>query len=93
MTQAVMYSTRWCPYCVQARRLLDKEGIHYREIHIDGDQQLRQEMMQRSNRHTVPQIWIGDTHVGGYTDLRAIHQRGALPQLLASSTTIQPITR
>ena len=89
MTQAVMYTTRWCPYCVRARSLLEQEGVSYREIAVDGDRQLRAEMMASSGRHTVPQIWIGETHVGGYTDLRAIHQRGELSQLLAAANINQ----
>ena len=82
---AVMYTTRWCPYCVSARRLLEQEGIRYRDIAVDGDQQLRAQMTASSGQHTVPQIWIGETHVGGYTDLWALYQRGELSRLLAEA--------
>lgn len=78
-----MYSTRFCPYCVAARRLLTEKGVGFEDISVDGDNALRHEMTQRSGRRTVPQIWIGDTHVGGYTDLAALERRGELDRLLA----------
>jgi glutaredoxin 3 len=84
MSAVVMYTTRYCPYCIRARQLLDRKAVSYREIPVDGDNALRQEMMARSGRYTVPQIWIGDRHVGGCDDLYALERRGELDALLAS---------
>lgn len=77
-----MYSTRFCPYCMRARELLSRKGVEFTDIGVDGDPELRREMMARSGRHTVPQIWIGDRHVGGFDDLWALEQAGQLDQLL-----------
>ena len=77
-----MYSTGFCPYCVRARMLLDRKGVTYKEIRVDHDPQLRAEMMERSRRNTVPQIFIGDYHVGGCDDMFALEQRGELDTLL-----------
>lgn len=85
MLPITMYSTPWCPYCVQARRLLDQRGVEYRDISVDGEPQLRKQMMERSGRHTVPQIWIGDDHIGGYTDLRALDMDGRLDRMLGQT--------
>ena len=65
----VMYTTRFCPYCIRARGLLKSKGWDYQDIPVDADQGLRSEMMQKSGQHTVPQIWIGDQHVGGCEEL------------------------
>lgn len=65
----VMYSTRFCPYCIRARGLLQSKGWDYQDISVDGDHALRSEMMEKSGRHTVPQIWIGDQHIGGCDEL------------------------
>ena len=65
----VMYTTRFCPYCIRARSLLSSKGWDYQDIPVDADQRLRSEMMQKSGRHTVPQIWIGDQHIGGCDEL------------------------
>ncbi|WP_101758870.1 glutaredoxin 3 [Oceanicoccus sp. KOV_DT_Chl] len=78
-----LYTTQFCPFCVQAKRLLDAKGAQYREISVDGNSQLRTEMMDKSGRHTVPQIWIGGTHVGGCDDLWALERSGKLDGLLA----------
>jgi glutaredoxin 3 len=79
-----MYSTGVCPYCVQAERLLGAKGVTgIEKIRIDLDPVRRDEMMQRSGRRTVPQIWIGDVHVGGYDDLVALDRAGKLDPLLA----------
>jgi glutaredoxin 3 len=78
----VMYSTRFCPYCVRARSLLDSKQVSFTDIGVDGEPQLRQEMMTRSGRHTVPQIWIGEYHVGGYDDLAQLERQGQLDKLL-----------
>ncbi|MCG7982211.1 MAG: glutaredoxin 3 [Candidatus Thiodiazotropha sp.] len=82
MPQVVMYSTAICPYCVRAKHLLENKGVTYEEIRIDHDREIMQEMMRRSNRHTVPQIFIDDFHVGGYDDLASMEISGQLNQLL-----------
>lgn len=80
-----MYTTRFCPYCVAAKQLLGSKGISYEEISVDGDAALRRDMSERAGQHTVPQIWIGTTHVGGYTDLAALDRRGELAALLEAA--------
>ena len=82
MPQVVMYSTAICPYCVRAKHLLENKGVAYEEIRIDHDREIMQEMMRRSNRHTVPQIFIDDFHVGGYDDLASLEISGRLDHLL-----------
>ncbi len=83
MTAGVtMYSTRFCPYCVRARMLLDSKHVEYTDISVDSQPDLRREMMERSGRRTVPQIWIGDQHVGGFDDLARLEQQGRLDDLL-----------
>jgi glutaredoxin 3 len=77
-----MYSTRFCPYCVRARSLLDHKGVDYRDIDVGSAPQLRREMLERSGRHTVPQIWIGERHVGGFDDLAMLERQGSLDELL-----------
>ena len=80
--KVILYGTRMCPYCVAARHLLKKLGVDYENISVDGDRQLRQHMETISGRYTVPQIWIGDTHVGGYTELQQLLSSGELENLL-----------
>ena len=77
-----MYSTRFCPYCIRARFLLDSKNVSYTDIGVDARPELRREMMAKSGRRTVPQIWIGDRHVGGYDDLAMLEQRGELDEIL-----------
>ncbi len=77
-----MYATAFCPYCVRARRMLQRKGVTWEEISIDGDRDRFQEMIQLANRTTVPQIFIGDTHVGGYDDMAALDRAGKLDPLL-----------
>jgi glutaredoxin 3 len=78
-----IYSTRFCPYCVAAKQLLRARGVEFEDIPVDRDPALRRTMSQRAGgARTVPQIWIGDTHVGGFTDLAALEKRGKLDQLL-----------
>jgi glutaredoxin 3 len=78
-----MYSTGVCPYCVMAERLLTSKGIaNIEKIRVDLDPQQRVEMMQKTGRRTVPQIYIGDTHVGGFDDLTALDRAGKLDPLL-----------
>ena len=83
MTKITMYSTRVCPYCVMAERLLVSKGVEFTEkILVDVDSVRREEMMARTGRRTVPQIFIGDTHVGGFDDLSALDKAGKLDPLL-----------
>jgi glutaredoxin 3 len=85
MSNVVMYSTAVCPYCLQAERLLASKGVKdITKIRVDQDPARRDEMIARSGRRTVPQIFIGDTHVGGYDDLAALDRAGGLVPLLAT---------
>ena len=84
MPQVTMYSTQVCPYCVMAEKLLHKKGVlNLEKILIDRDPAQREAMMSRTGRRTVPQIYIGQTHVGGYDDLVALDRAGQLDPLLA----------
>jgi glutaredoxin 3 len=84
MTQRVtMYATQFCPYCIRAERLLQSKGVAFEKIRVDLEPQRRVEMMERTKRRTVPQIYIGDHHVGGYDDLAALERAGRLDALLA----------
>lgn len=83
MATATLYTTRFCPYCIRARQLLERKGVVYEEIAVDGDPGRRAEMVQRSGRTTVPQIWIGARHIGGCDELMALERRGELDALLA----------
>ena len=82
MPKVVMYTTAICPYCVRAKFLLEHKGVNFDEIRIDTDHAIMQEMMERSRRNTVPQIFIDDYHVGGYDDLAALEMSGRLNPLL-----------
>jgi glutaredoxin 3 len=77
-----MYTTATCPFCLAARSLLSDKGVTWNEVAIDGDLKRREEMIERSGRRTVPQIFIGDHHVGGFDDLNALQQSGQLDGLL-----------
>ena len=81
----VVYSTAMCPYCVRARFLLQSKGVSFEEIRVDMDRDKMTEMMQRSNRRTVPQIFIDNFHVGGYDDMAALDAQGKLDGLLGLS--------
>ncbi len=78
-----MYATSWCPYCSRARALLTRKGVAFEEIDVEAAPEKRAEMQSRSGRRTVPQIFIGDHHVGGSDDLYALEQAGKLDALLA----------
>lgn len=82
MPEIVMYTTGMCPYCVRAKMLLQRKGMRWEERRIDLDHGLVNEMLRRSNRRTVPQIFIGDTHVGGYDDMAELEAMGRLDPLL-----------
>ncbi len=83
MTKVLMYATGTCPYCVRAEQLLTRKGVtDLEKVRIDLDPARRDEMMERTGRRTVPQIYIGETHVGGCDDLHALEQQGRLDALL-----------
>lgn len=80
--RVVVYSSDWCPYCARARRLLDAKGVAYEEIDVDVTPGAREEMLARTGRDTIPQIFIGATHVGGSDELLALEADGRLDSLL-----------
>ena len=81
--QIAMYSTAVCPYCTMAERLLKSKGVaEIEKIRVDLDPEVREAMMQKTGRRTVPQIYIGETHVGGFDDLSALDRAGKLDALL-----------
>ncbi|PRA30333.1 glutaredoxin 3 [Pseudomonas poae] len=82
MSQVVIYTTQFCPYCVRAKALLAKKGVAFDEVKIDGNRQLRDEMIQKAGRTSVPQIWIGAKHIGGCDELYALDYAGKLDALL-----------
>jgi glutaredoxin 3 len=86
MPEVVVYLTPFCPYCVRARELLDRKGVRYRVIDVGADPGRWTEMERRSRRSTVPQIFIGEVHVGGFDDMAALNAEGKLDPLLG----IQP---
>ena len=87
MAKVVMYSTGVCPFCMMAERLLKSKGVEIEKVRIDLDPVRRTEMMEKTGRRTVPQIYVGDTHVGGYDDLAALDRAGGLDPLLAGGAT------
>jgi glutaredoxin 3 len=82
----VLYTTAWCPYCVRAKRLFDGKGVAYTEIDVEAIDGAHAEMQQRSGRTSVPQIFIGDRHLGGFDDTKALDDKGELDPLLAGLT-------
>ncbi len=85
MAKVLMYSTAVCPYCVRAEQLLLRKGVKdIEKVRVDLNPELREEMMQKTGRRSVPQIYIGTTHVGGFDDLFSLDQQGGLDSLLAS---------
>ncbi len=80
--RVIIYTGPFCGYCSAAMRLLKSKGVAYEELRTGSDPALRAEMEQRSGRHTVPQVFIDDQHVGGYDDLAALDQTGELDKLL-----------
>lgn len=82
MPTILIYSGKFCPYCTMAKKLLEKKGLVYTEINVDSNPALRQEMMQKTKRRTIPQIYIGEHHVGGFDELYALEKRGELDILL-----------
>lgn len=82
MKPVIVYSSDYCPYCMRAKQLLQHKGVAFEEIKVDGKPQVRAEMVQKAGRTSVPQIWIGTTHVGGCDDLYALERAGKLDALL-----------
>ena len=83
--KALMYTTAVCPYCQMAERLLRSKGADIEKVRVDLEPQRRTEMMEKTGRRTVPQIYIGETHVGGYDELAALDRAGKLDPLLQSA--------
>jgi len=86
MQKVLMYTTDWCGYCARARALLERKNVPFEEIDVDAHPEAREEMMKRSGRTSVPQIFIGETHVGGSDDLHALEASGGLDPLLNQGT-------
>lgn len=84
MAEVIIYTTRFCPYCVRAKHLLGNKGVQFKEIPVDGDRDMRRQLLQRTGQSTVPQIWIGEQHVGGCDELMALERQGHLDHMLAS---------
>ena len=85
MAKVTIYTKPYCPYCVRAVDLLNKKGVDFTEIEAAFDPDKRQDMMQRSGRATFPQIFVGDTHIGGCDDMMALERAGKLDPLLAQA--------
>lgn len=82
MNEVILYTTGYCPYCIKAKELLDRKKIIYTEIRVDLQPELREEMIQKSGRRTVPQIFINGQAIGGCDDLYALEAQGTLNELL-----------
>jgi len=82
MSAVVLYGTRSCSFCLAARRLLAQKEVTFEDVSVDTNLDLRIEIMEKSGQRTVPQIWVGSTHVGGYSDLQALELSGELDELL-----------
>jgi glutaredoxin 3 len=88
VANVIIYLTATCPFCQSAERLLEEKGVtDIEKIRVDREPSRRAEMMQKSGRRTVPQIWIGERHIGGCDDLYALDREGKLDPLLENSTT------
>ena len=84
MAKVVIYSSDWCPYCIRAKQLLTSKSVSFEEIRVDGKADVRAEMTRKAGRTSVPQIWIGETHVGGCDDLYSLERAGKLDALLSA---------
>lgn len=82
MPEIIIYTTAWCPYCLWAKSLLQRKGVAFNEIKVDGNPALRAEMASKAGRTSVPQIWIGERHIGGCDELHALDRAGQLDALL-----------
>jgi len=84
MADIEIYTKPTCPFCLGAKRLLESKGQSWKEVDIAAEPERREEMIRRAGRHTVPQIWIGERHVGGYDELARLDASGELDKLLAA---------
>ena len=84
MPEIIIYTSNICPYCTMAKRLLTAKGATYTELNVDTTSGLREEMMRKTNRRTVPQIYIGEQHIGGFDELRALDLKKGLVPLLVN---------
>ena len=84
MAEVVIYTTQICPYCVRAKQLLSRKGVEYKEVDVSHDAEQRMQLVQRTRQRTVPQIFIGERHIGGCDDLYALERAGQLDPLLAA---------
>lgn len=82
MALVTLYTTRFCPFCIRAKSLLDSKQVQYEEIRVDNNHKLREKMMKKSGRRTVPQIWIDSQHIGGCDELYGLERSGKLDGLL-----------
>jgi glutaredoxin 3 len=84
LNAVTVYGTKFCPYCIAARQLLDAKNVAYQYTAVDNNPDLRENILKRSGQRTVPQIWIGEQHIGGFTDLRKLALNGDLDRLLSA---------
>ena len=82
MADVIIYRTEYCPYCDMAKRLFDEMGVEYEQIDVSNDAEERKRLVERTGQRTVPQIFINDVSVGGYTDVRALKSSGELDKML-----------
>lgn len=82
MPDVIIYSSQYCPFCFRAKAIFQQKSVKYTELNVDTNPKLKKEMMEKSGRRTVPQIWIGEQHIGGCDDLMAIQSNGKLDKLL-----------
>jgi glutaredoxin 3 len=83
MARVLVYTTEWCGYCVRAKSLLEERGIEYEEVHMDGDPEFRQKLLDMTGHWTVPQIFVDGRSIGGYMELWALDRSGGLEELAA----------
>ena len=84
MSHVVLYGTRFCPFCTAARRLLTNKGIDYQDISVDNNPELRGKLITKSGRNTVPQVWFGTQHIGGFDELRDLERQSNFDAMLQS---------
>lgn len=82
MKNVIIYSSNFCPFCIRAKQLLEKKGVAFEEVNVDGKADVRAAMAEKAGRTSVPQIWIGEQHIGGCDDLFALERSGQLDSLL-----------
>jgi glutaredoxin 3 len=82
MKDVTIYTTTWCPYCRQAEKFLDGKGVAYKQVDVTEDDALREKLIELTGQRTVPQIFIGEKSIGGYSDMMALHTKGQLEPLL-----------